>query len=425
MASAYRQAEKRWRVASASDAEVVDVDRWDGRVRALPPRADAARWLQSARVYELEGAEGFRLLRSPFSPLQQLRLCAAALCEWAEPPNESNLLLHHGPVSRLFDAHLAGHSLLHKLSWVTLGYHYQWTPRRYDARRRSPFPRELGAITSELAHAAGYAIRPEAAIVNYYHSKSTMGMLRAARGCSPLCVRRPALFTLDGCAPAPPTDRTGGHLDDAEPYQSAPIVSLSFGLSALFLLGGETRDVEPIPILLRSGDVIVQGGASRSHYHGVARIYDGTCPEYFAEGVRASMSAEAYASELGAERERHVAEWIQHHRININIRQVAENVGWDSSVEQAEAVLSPPTPAPPVDVATASTRACEAFPKERRPNRPLCEGATTLTHEVREGNEDLVEAACRVGKRQRESHRRCSGSGDEDMGSRGVCIGTS
>lgn len=48
-----------------------------------------------------------------------------------------------------------------------------------------------------------------------------------------------------------------------------PIVSLSMGSSAVFLLGGRTRDKAPLPILIRSGDVVVMGRQSRLCYHGV------------------------------------------------------------------------------------------------------------------------------------------------------------
>jgi len=50
----------------------------------------------------------------------------------------------------------------------------------------------------------------------------------------------------------------GGHLDDAERCQTVPIVSISLGLDAIYLIGGRTKAQEPIPLLLRSGDVILQ-----------------------------------------------------------------------------------------------------------------------------------------------------------------------
>lgn len=41
------------------------------------------------------------------------------------------------------------------------------------------------------------------------------------------------------------------------------------GNAAVFLIGGLTRDVVPVPILLRSGDVLIMSGpACRRAYHG-------------------------------------------------------------------------------------------------------------------------------------------------------------
>ena len=43
----------------------------------------------------------------------------------------------------------------------------------------------------------------------------------------------------------------------------------SLGATAIFLIGGKTRDVQPIPILLRSGDVVIMSGPHcRRVYHG-------------------------------------------------------------------------------------------------------------------------------------------------------------
>ena len=99
----------------------------------------------------------FRLIRCPFTTLEQLRLAEEALREWVEPPNVSNLDAHHGPCRALWDTYLRtpSSSLLARLSWVTLGYHYQWTARTYDLAQKSPFPGRLAAIAADLASATG------------------------------------------------------------------------------------------------------------------------------------------------------------------------------------------------------------------------------------------------------------------------------
>jgi len=44
----------------------------------------------------------------------------------------------------------------------------------------------------------------------------------------------------------------------------------SLGNAAVFLIGGNSRDVDPVPILLRSGDVVIMSGpACRRAYHGI------------------------------------------------------------------------------------------------------------------------------------------------------------
>lgn len=52
-------------------------------------------------------------------------------------------------------------------------------------------------------------------------------------------------------------------------------MSNSFGLDAIFLLGGLTKKTKPTAILLHSGDICVMSGVSRLTYHAVPRIL---CP---------------------------------------------------------------------------------------------------------------------------------------------------
>lgn len=133
---------------------------------------------------------------------------------------------------------------------ASLGYHYDWTSRCYYEDIKSPFPAKLGELCSSLASRVGCALVPEAAIVNYYPVGTTMG----------------------------------GHLDDAELTMEHPIVShyfvnrdyiitanihaallciqvsISMGRSAIFLMGGRTKNIVPVPILVRGGDVVIMSG---------------------------------------------------------------------------------------------------------------------------------------------------------------------
>ncbi|MEL6196533.1 MAG: alpha-ketoglutarate-dependent dioxygenase AlkB, partial [Pseudomonadota bacterium] len=52
-------------------------------------------------------------------------------------------------------------------------------------------------------------------------------------------------------------------------------VSISLGDPARFRLGGLTRKGPTTSIVLRSGDVVVMGGASRLAYHGIDHLWHG------------------------------------------------------------------------------------------------------------------------------------------------------
>jgi len=99
------------------------------------------------------------------------------------------------------------------------------------------------------------------------------------------------------------------HVDRSEVCATSPLVSISLGNSAIFLIGGLTRDTDPVPILLRSGDVVIMSGpACRRAYHGVPRILEGSLPTYL--------------------KSENIGEWTPYEqymrttRININVRQV-------------------------------------------------------------------------------------------------------
>lgn len=138
---------------------------------------------------------------------------------------------------------------------VCLGWH--WSPYRYTRTARlasgatvpvEPFPASFTALGRRaLAAAHGVAdesYRPDAALINFYDASATMGL----------------------------------HQDKDE-RSPAPVVSLSLGDSCVFRFGNtETRGRPWVDVELRSGDLIVFGGAARFAYHGVPRILPGTAP---------------------------------------------------------------------------------------------------------------------------------------------------
>jgi len=137
------------------------------------------------------------------------------------------------------------------------------------------FPVELAELVSDLAGLVNQTITAEATIINYYpHLKCQMG----------------------------------AHVDDAEDDMTKPIVSVSFGNSVVFLIGGRTRDVKPTPLFIRSGDIVIMSGEARYCYHGVPRMIANTVPEALLQDE----------SELWQE----CREYIANARINMNCRQV-------------------------------------------------------------------------------------------------------
>lgn len=64
------------------------------------------------------------------------------------------------------------------------------------------------------------------------------------------------------------------HQDKDEKDFSAPIVSVSMGMPALFLFGGLKRSDKANRIPLLHGDVVVWGGPDRLRYHGILPLKD-------------------------------------------------------------------------------------------------------------------------------------------------------
>lgn len=75
-----------------------------------------------------------------------------------------------------------------------------------------------------------------------------------------------------------PGNRLSLHQDKNERDFSAPIVSVSLGMPAVFLFGGHRRSDTPARIPLYHGDVAVWGGEDRLRYHGVMAIKDAPHP---------------------------------------------------------------------------------------------------------------------------------------------------
>jgi len=121
-------------------------------------------------------------------------------------------------------------------------------------------------------------------------------------------------------------DTLMAHVDRSEVCATSPLVSVSLGCAAVFLIGGLTRDVEPVPILLRSGDIVIMSGPQcRRAYHGVPRILSDTLPPHFGGALEAENESDEWDP---------YEEYLKSTRININVRQVFPK-GFDPRVDEA------------------------------------------------------------------------------------------
>ncbi|KAF8557347.1 hypothetical protein OG21DRAFT_1494924 [Imleria badia] len=205
--------------------------------------------------------------------------------------------------------------LVPKLRWANIGWSYHWGSKQYDFSKGKgeidPFLRDLcqravGTVLWEKVfdedERKGWggddwrtwkdSYEPDAGIVNFYQTKDTLM----------------------------------AHVDRSEVCATSPLVSISLGNAAIFLIGGLTRDTEPIPLLLGSGDVLIMSGpACRRAYHGVPRILESTLPEHFAQppdGDEEMIDWEPYK------------DYTCNARININVRQVFPK-GFDPRAQEA------------------------------------------------------------------------------------------
>ena len=141
--------------------------------------------------------------------------------------------------------------------WITdeSGYHYGAVDPS-TARRWPPMPRVFGDLAAAAAAAAGFAgFAPDACLISRYE----------------------------------PGARLSLHQDKDEIDHEAPIVSISLGVAAVFLFGGQRRSERPLRVPLRHGDVVVWGGPARLRYHGVMPLADGQHPLLGACRVNLSM----------------------------------------------------------------------------------------------------------------------------------------
>ncbi len=141
-----------------------------------------------------------------------------------------------------------------ELGWLTDqhgGYRYQAT-HPVTGLPWPAIPERLITLWERLTQ---YTARPEACLINYYAGAAKLG----------------------------------SHRDADEQDQRAPVLSVSLGDDAIFHVGGPRRTDPKTRMTLRSGDVVILGGAARHAYHGIDRIVAGTS-DLLAEGGRINLT---------------------------------------------------------------------------------------------------------------------------------------
>ncbi|XP_005990146.1 nucleic acid dioxygenase ALKBH1 [Latimeria chalumnae] len=263
--------------------------------------------VQKWKAYGLTGYPGFIFIANPFLPGTQHHWVKQCLKTYPQKPNVCNLDMHMSPkettdlwgnskeqIRQKGLGRREPKSLLEKLRWVTLGYHYDWNTKKYSADHHSAFPSDLVFLSEQVASACGFpCFRPEAGILNYYHMDSSLGI----------------------------------HVDEAELDQSKPLLSFSFGQTSIFLLGGLKREDPPTPMFMRSGDIMVMSGSSRLLYHAVPRILPNPeglpLPRCFETVVpESSPQGSSILSRCAPEDWEICAKYLVSCRINMTVRQV-------------------------------------------------------------------------------------------------------
>lgn len=127
--------------------------------------------------------------------------------------------------------------------WVTDRRGYRYDAIDPEARRPWPaMPRSFRDLAGRAAEQAGFGgFSPDACLINRYQPGARMSL----------------------------------HQDRDEDDFTAPIVSVSLGLPAIFLFGGLKRSDKPRRYRLEHGDIVVWGGPARLVFHGVAPLADG------------------------------------------------------------------------------------------------------------------------------------------------------
>jgi len=79
-------------------------------------------------------------------------------------------------------------------------------------------------------------------------------------------------------------DKMGIHQDKDEVNLKHPIITISIGASADFIIGGFSRSEKKMVLNLKSGSILILGGKSRMRFHGIKKIHNHTSPIFSLKG---------------------------------------------------------------------------------------------------------------------------------------------
>ncbi|KAK2878951.1 hypothetical protein Q8A67_019742 [Cirrhinus molitorella] len=258
------------------------------------------------RAFGLHGYPGFIFISNPFLPGSQQYWVKQCLKTYPQKPNVCNLDMHMSSVEteNIWEKSIdvirrkgcgkrEPKTLLEKLRWVTLGYHYDWNSKTYSPDHYTPFPKELHSLSYKVAAACGFpGFNAEAGILNYYRSDSSLGI----------------------------------HVDESELDHTRPLLSFSFGQTAIFLLGGTKREDRPTAMFMNSGDIMVMSGPSRLLYHAVPCIVPAPAGNVLPFCLGQRLETEAQGDDIiqsVSEEDWDVCSWyLQTSRVNVTVRQV-------------------------------------------------------------------------------------------------------
>lgn len=176
------------------------------------------------------------------------------------------------------------------LRWIHLGYFFDYNRFQYDESKYNSNPVIIKNIFEYLAKCLGFStFEAQTSILNFYSSCSFGPDYRTGQN---VC----------------------GHVDIYEKNLDQPLLSLSMGQSAIFLIGHSIRHSKSKAIWLRNGDLVIMSGPSRNAYHSVP--YVGPIHPH-GKSPLANHSLNYDCSNI---KDSSIREFLDNSRFNINVR---------------------------------------------------------------------------------------------------------